>query len=1457
MAAGPRAVTFDAPSGWIAPPDVPVQIEVGESTRVSATFVEEGTGTLSVRLEPASLGARWRLAADGVWRSSGALASLPAGDYDVSFEAFAGWIAPPSQTLAVTEGRATVETLYYVDAATAEPLVHLELDESAGGLAVDASGNGRDGLHGGDMTAGVDGVFGLAASTGGEGGATGAFEDGLRVPGLAGGAYGRATAAFWYRLPPDAASGYLLTWGGSYRDPNQLSIYYVDGEYLRVRVRDGDDTTSKEEVAPPGFDDGGWHHVAVTKGPDGTRIYLDGRPVRASAMGAGPLAPPEGLRLGANENGQWGLTATFDDLRVWARELPSPEIEALFDAGNRGALRVDLLPASVGGRWRLADGPDVAWRPSGAELTDLGPGTYTVEFDTLPGWVTPSPRSVTVRAGDDLTRLGVYSEAGGPILEWRLDEAAGDVVLDTSGNGRDGAVGGDVVLGAPGLSGRGASTAGTGTSGGSTADAILTPDFAPDDSYLAASVALWYRLDVIHDGYLFAWGGSFNDPDHLSAYLDPQTGLRFRARDAADTSSVLQVSPPGFADGGWHHVVLVTDADGSRAYFDGDLVASGTMGRGVVTPRDVFAVGSNERGTFGIEATFDEVAVWDRALGDAEVAALFGAQASVPLTVDVAPAEAVAAGARWRLAVGDTGWRSPGETASVSPGPNTILFETLSAYRSPADVPIYLELGEPLAVRATYRGLDDGQLRVDLLPASASSSGAEWRLVDGPAGGVWRSDGEVLTAAAGDYLLELGPVPGFLTPEPRTVTVPADDLRIETVTYNAGGGPILHWPLDAADPGADIAGFGRRADVGERVAVGLGGVVGEAVQTAGPGGASGDARDALATGDFDTDDAYGEATVALWYRLPAQARDGYLFAWGGSNSKPDQMSAFLDVGTELRVRVRDSFDTTSLLSVVPPSFDDAAWHHLAIVKDGDGTRVYFDGAPVATHIMGSGTIRPVDGFYLGSSERREFGLESTFDEVRVWDRALSDLEVADLIAATPPPSGFGGAYRTADELETDLLRTAVDHPSIVEVIDYGDSYALSVGGHATPGGDFIAGDDLLAARVTNRSIAGDKPIFVLMACLHAREIATPELAMRLLDELTDLYGTDADITWLVDHHEVWIVPLANPDGHRYVALGAEPGYGARPWRWRKTVRAGGSCAWPPLDGSSTEGVDLNRNFPFQWGTASGQAGSSDSCSENYRGESAASEPETRAIMDLVRSLIPDQRGPAPEDPAPVTTPDLVIQLHSPFRTVTWPWGYTDSPPPNAAGLRAIGEKLATLSGYTAGQTHDVVYRMTGTVDDWVYGELGAAAVLMEVGEGLMPPYHRIDNVLWPEVRDAFVHAAKLSRAPYRLAHGPDVVAPSVQPNVGGVWVVATADDATSGGLAIAAAEAYVGLPPWDGSGLAVPLDAVDGAFDGVSEPIAGFVDTSDLAPGRHTLWIRAQDSAGHWGPPTAVFVDVP
>ena len=47
-----------------------------------------------------------------------------------------------------------------------------------------------------------------------------------------------------------------------------------------------------------------------------------------------------------------------------------------------------------------------------------------------------------------------------------------------------------------------------------------------------------------------------------------------------------------------------------------------------------------------------------------------------------------------------------------------------------------------------------------------------------------------------------------------------------------------------------------------------------------------------------------------------------------------------------------------------------------------------------------------------------------------------------------------------------------------------------------------------------------------------------------------------------------------------------------------------------------QGVDLNRNYPFEW--AHDRLGSSGyECAEDYRGPSQASEPETQAIMSFL------------------------------------------------------------------------------------------------------------------------------------------------------------------------------------------------------------------------------------------------
>ncbi|MCI0395327.1 MAG: hypothetical protein L0332_12370 [Chloroflexi bacterium] len=441
---------------------------------------------------------------------------------------------------------------------------------------------------------------------------------------------------------------------------------------------------------------------------------------------------------------------------------------------------------------------------------------------------------------------------------------------------------------------------------------------------------------------------------------------------------------------------------------------------------------------------------------------------------------------------------------------------------------------------------------------------------------------------------------------------------------------------------------------------------------------------------------------------------------------------------------------------------------------------------------------------------------------------------------------FNGGYRTSDELYAELATINAANPGLTEIIDYGDSYCKGIGGCTTPAGHSLPGYDLRAMRVTNEAIGGDKPVFVLMANIHAREITTPELAMRFLDWLIDGYGVNADATWLVDWHEIYIVPTANPDGHWIVELG--------PYYQRKNANRSNGCSnyWPPT--SSTQyGIDLNRNHTFEWNTG---GSSSDPCTQTYRGPSAGSEPEVAQLQNFVLTLIPDQRGPNKTDPAPDNTTGIFITLHSYGELVLWPWGNTTTAAPNMTGLQDIGDKFATYNGYQSCQPSLCLYSTSGTSDDWVYGVLGAPAFTFEVGAAFMPTYSTIDSVQWPENRPAFIYAAKIARTPYMTARGPDalnIVAGPTGSN--SVNVTATINDSANGGQAVASAVYYIDTPPWAGGALTGNLNASDGSFNSPVEGVSATIDTSGLSPGQHTLFIRGQDNAGNWGPFSAVFFD--
>ncbi|MFE9254494.1 M14 family zinc carboxypeptidase [Streptomyces sp. NPDC006879] len=182
-----------------------------------------------------------------------------------------------------------------------------------------------------------------------------------------------------------------------------------------------------------------------------------------------------------------------------------------------------------------------------------------------------------------------------------------------------------------------------------------------------------------------------------------------------------------------------------------------------------------------------------------------------------------------------------------------------------------------------------------------------------------------------------------------------------------------------------------------------------------------------------------------------------------------------------------------------------------------------------------------------------------------------------------PYSGRGG-------LQEEILRTGAAFPDLTKVVSIGKS---------------VQGKDILAIKVSkdaDRVKDGAKPAVLYMSNQHAREWITPEMTRRLLHHYLDNYNRDRKITQLVNKAELWFVLSANPDGYDYTHA---PG-GRR--LWRKNLRDNDG------DGKITtsDGVDLNRNFAYKWGYDN-EGSSPSPFSETYRGPRASSEPETRAL----------------------------------------------------------------------------------------------------------------------------------------------------------------------------------------------------------------------------------------------------
>ena len=254
----------------------------------------------------------------------------------------------------------------------------------------------------------------------------------------------------------------------------------------------------------------------------------------------------------------------------------------------------------------------------------------------------------------------------------------------------------------------------------------------------------------------------------------------------------------------------------------------------------------------------------------------------------------------------------------------------------------------------------------------------------------------------------------------------------------------------------------------------------------------------------------------------------------------------------------------------------------------------------------------------------------------------------------------------------------------------------------------------------------DKPRILLLGQCHAEEILGVEITMEIISMFLhpeDHQEWHYNMAALLYSSEIWILPTHNPEGLRVVHGYEEDGHWIQDESFRKNktdVNLNGIFDYVVGVGNDSDGVDLNRNYDFNWIFGDGPyeydngVGSYQSHYDYYKGHEPFSELELQAIRDFAFR----------EDFL------LSVSYHSSrsgsvAEKVIYSWLWEDSKPsPDLEVISEIGDEIANkIIREDGGGGYLPVAHGTkkGNAHDWFYSQTGTIQYLIEVGTQNMQP----------------------------------------------------------------------------------------------------------------------------------------
>jgi hypothetical protein len=245
------------------------------------------------------------------------------------------------------------------------------------------------------------------------------------------------------------------------------------------------------------------------------------------------------------------------------------------------------------------------------------------------------------------------------------------------------------------------------------------------------------------------------------------------------------------------------------------------------------------------------------------------------------------------------------------------------------------------------------------------------------------------------------------------------------------------------------------------------------------------------------------------------------------------------------------------------------------------------------------------------------------------------------------------------------------------------------------------------------------PQVLLTGGIHGREWISVEIPYLIAEYLIKNYHQDADLTDLLDHAQIWVIPMLNPDGHSWSAVQKRLWRKNRKPYSRADLTAAAPAVYSQVAGSlritfangttkdvarlAFEGVDCNRNF--RWGADRER----DPTKETFAGPSAGSELETRVLDHCVAGTLTLVPPPVPGPVAALTRLYGSIDYHSAKGAILFHDALDDRLAASEAAARQVIKAALCMQKHIQDYGDRAEYRRGDT--DIIVGESSVGSVM--------------------------------------------------------------------------------------------------------------------------------------------------